>query len=67
MEDYIKVGKWVINPKYITSARDFQDEDDESKPHIAIWISADDHVQLGEPCPFCGAKLTRETLRPARL
>lgn len=33
----------------------------------ATFHHADDHVQLGEPCPFCGAKLTRETLRPARL
>jgi hypothetical protein len=43
MVDYIKVGKWVINPKYITSVHDFQDDDDESEPHIAIRISGDDH------------------------
>jgi hypothetical protein len=43
------------------------DETDDNKVLFdASFNHADDHVQLGEPCPFCGAKLTRETLRTAR-
>ncbi len=41
--------------------------DDDPVLFDASFHHADDHVQLGEPCPFCGAKLARETLRPARL